>query len=107
MGMTGLFKRRRERESAIPPGTLETDSVQTAPVEEPPPPTTPPTEPPASEPPPPSGGRSIAEEVAAAVGGFHAVAHVGVFFVHVVGLGLHLLAGVFEDGIDFGFLLFG
>ncbi len=69
MGMTGLFKRRRERESAIPPGTLETDSVQTAPVEEPPPPTTPPTEPPASEPPPPSGGRSIAEEVAAAVGG--------------------------------------
>jgi hypothetical protein len=79
--MGGFFKRRRERESAIPPSTLETASAEPAPAEpepttstsEPPPPEPKPTtstsEPPASAPPPAPGGRSIAEEVTAAVGG--------------------------------------
>jgi hypothetical protein len=76
----GFFKRRRERESAIPPSTLETVSPEPAPAEpepttstsEPPPPEpeqTSASEPPASGPPPAPGGRSIAEEVTAAVGG--------------------------------------
>jgi hypothetical protein len=80
MGLTGFFKRRRERESAIPPSTLETASAEPAPAEpeqttstsEPPPPEPEPTstsEAPASPPPPAPGGRSIAEEVTAAVGG--------------------------------------
>jgi hypothetical protein len=76
----GFFKRRRERESAIPPSTLEAGSVQTAP-EEPSPTATPPPEAeaastpapaepePASAPPPTPGGGSIAEEVTAAAGG--------------------------------------
>jgi hypothetical protein len=89
----GFFKRRRERESAIPPSTLETVSPEPAPAE--PEPTTSTSEPPprepeqtsaseppapapeqtaaseprASAPPPAPGGRSIAEEVTAAVGG--------------------------------------
>jgi hypothetical protein len=73
MGFKGVFKRRRERESAIPPGTLETGDVQTAPAEAAEPPTPAPEPPtPAPEPPPlppPPGDRSIADEVTAAAGG--------------------------------------
>jgi hypothetical protein len=75
MGLTGFFKRRRERESAIPPSTLEPGSIETAPPE-PSPSATSAAEQLANEPaeaapstPPPPGGRSIAEEVANAVGG--------------------------------------
>lgn len=68
MGLTGIFKRRRERESAIPPSTLEAGSVQTAPPE-PSPRAAPAPEQPASAPPPPPGRRSIAEEMEAAAGG--------------------------------------
>ena len=78
----GFFKRRRERESAIPPGTLETGSIETArePASEPAEPArqakreapapqrTPPPEP-TRKPPPRAGDRSIADEVTAAVGG--------------------------------------
>ena len=70
--MGGFFKRRRERESAIPPSTLETASAEPAPAE--PEPTTstsepPPPEPKQTAPPAAADGRSIAEEVTAAVGG--------------------------------------
>jgi hypothetical protein len=74
----GFFKRRRERESAIPPSTLDAESVQTAPAEPSPTTTSPPAPPsapapaepePARAPPPAPGGGSIAEEVTAAAGG--------------------------------------
>jgi hypothetical protein len=81
----GFFKRRRERESAIPPGTLETGSIETAPAEPPPAPSAPAepakeskaeapaaerTPPPApTRTPPPPGDGSIADEVTAAAGG--------------------------------------
>jgi hypothetical protein len=68
----GLFKRRRERESAIPPSTLE-EAGADATVAEPAPEEpaaertrTPPPAPPRTPPPP---GSSIADEVAAATGG--------------------------------------
>jgi hypothetical protein len=67
----GFFKRRRERESAIPPGTLETGSVPTEPAEPKPTPTPAPEPPPppTEQPPAPAGDRAIADEVTAAAGG--------------------------------------
>ena len=76
----GFLKRRRERESAIPPGTVDAGSIPTAPEPAPvataePPPEAEPAPAAAAEPTPeipPARApheHSIAEEVAAAVGG--------------------------------------
>lgn len=68
MGATGLFKRRRERESAIPPGTLEAGTIEPR-TSEPKPATATRPAPIPKERPASYGDRSIADELTTAAGG--------------------------------------